>query len=257
MNRSTFTVFPAIDILDGECVRLRKGEYTAKTVYGDPLDIAKRWLETGAKWLHIVDLDAAKAGHPVNADIIAEIVQISAGYQAEVQVGGGIRSISAMAHWRELGAKRWVIGTKSQDVDFMREAVTQFGSAAIVAGLDGRHGKLAVNGWLEQTERSLADLARELAQVGVRHALVTDVERDGTLTGANCELAIAVKNAGLSAILSGGVRDIEELADAKSQGLAGVILGMSLYDATIDLKSALALETQFGVNAGREDSYSC
>lgn len=247
IGNSAFTIYPAIDILGGECVRLRKGEYDAKTVYGNPATIAKRWLDAGASWLHIVDLDAAKAGAPVNSEIIAKIVQMAAEYQANVQVGGGIRSLEGLAIWREIGAKRFVIGTKSQDVRFMQDAVNQFGSDAIVAGLDGRQGKLAVNGWLEQTEMSLSTLARELANVGVVHALVTDVDRDGMLSGANHELAHSVQAAGLSAILSGGVRDFDELVAAKSQGLAGVILGVSLFDATIDLESALSLEAKFEV----------
>jgi phosphoribosylformimino-5-aminoimidazole carboxamide ribotide isomerase len=241
---ASFTLYPAIDILGGESVRLRKGEYDAKTVYGYPLDVAKRWLTSGASWLHIVDLDGAKAGFPVNDAIIADIVDLAAEYGAKVQVGGGIRTFEGMTSWLSVGVKRLVIGTKSQDIPFMQEAVLRFGSSAIVAGLDGRQGKLAVQGWLEQTQMSLEDLAKQLADVGVLHALVTDVERDGMLSGANRELASTVQAQGLAAMLSGGVRDVSELIAAKEAGLAGAILGMSLYDETINLRDALKLQTQ-------------
>lgn len=241
VNQQIFTLFPAIDVLEGRCVRLFKGDYAAKTEYSqDPAGVAAKWCEQGATYLHVVDLDGAKAGAGVNGDVIGQIVATAADHGAKVEVGGGIRTSAAIDAWLSRGVARVVIGTASRNIALMQSFVEQFGADAIVAGLDGRDGKLAVDGWLEQTDTSIVELAKQLYEVGVRHALVTDVERDGTLGGANLELAQAVQATGLGAIASGGIRDAADVLAAANAHLAGAVAGKSLYDGTLDLADVLA-----------------
>ncbi len=236
-----FTLFPAIDILQGACVRLLKGDYHASTQYNQlPVDEARRWLNEGASWLHVVDLDGAKSGHSVNEQVVSLIVSTAAKWHAKVQVGGGIRTYEAIKRWLFLGVDRVIIGTAAQDIDWMRGAIEQFGSASIVVGLDGRQGKLAVDGWTTQTDTTLDTLGASLYSVGVRHALVTDVDKDGTLSGANLALASQVQSAsGLMVIASGGIRNVEDVVAAKMMGLSGAIVGRSLYDGTLRLREAI------------------
>lgn len=242
MTATSFRLYPAIDILGGRCVRLWKGDYGAATEYSqDPVAVARQWCQTGIAYLHVVDLDGAKAGRSVNAQVIQAIVDAAKPYGVAVQVGGGIREEAAIARWLDVGVERVVIGTASRQVALMEQFVDLFGANAIVAGLDGRDGKLAVDGWLAQTETPLVQLARELADVGVRHALVTDVERDGTKTGANLALALAVQDAGLRAMASGGIRDEADVIATKAAGLAGVIVGKALYDGQLDLAQTVAM----------------
>ncbi|WP_290588240.1 1-(5-phosphoribosyl)-5-[(5-phosphoribosylamino)methylideneamino]imidazole-4-carboxamide isomerase [Alicyclobacillus sp.] len=245
-----FDLFPAIDILDGACVRLTRGDYEAKTEYSrDPAAMAVRWMDAGARWLHVVDLDGAKSGHPVNVDAVRAVVEAAASRGVRVQVGGGIRTEEAIEKWLAAGVARCVIGTAAMDRDFMAKAVARFGADALVAGLDGRGGKMAVRGWLDQTDVPLVAVARGLFEVGVRHALVTDVDRDGTLQGANLDLARAVQAEGLGAIASGGIRSLEDVLAARRAGLAGAIAGRSIYDGTLDLAAAFA--------ALREEETAC
>ncbi|MBX5435964.1 MAG: 1-(5-phosphoribosyl)-5-((5-phosphoribosylamino)methylideneamino)imidazole-4-carboxamide isomerase [Alicyclobacillaceae bacterium] len=241
-GQAGFDLIPAIDILGGACVRLFKGDYAAKTEYAaDPRVVAERWLEQGASWLHVVDLDGARSGSAVNAGVIGDVVRLASQAGARVQVGGGIRHHDAVARWLDHGVARCVIGTAALDTAWMEQAVARFGGDALVAGLDGRGGKVAVRGWLEQTEADMAEVAIRLAAVGVRWALVTDVDRDGTLGGANIALAQEVqRRSGLRAIASGGVRGVDDVLAALQAGLAGAIAGRSLYDGTLDLREALA-----------------
>ena len=240
MSSPSFTLYPAIDILGGACVRLFKGDYDASTTYeADPRKVAERWLEAGGRFLHVVDLDAAKSGSPVNQGVIRDIVQLAGQVGASVQVGGGIRDEAAVAKWLEVGVSRCVLGTASLDTELMERLVRQFGADKLVAGLDGRDGKLAVRGWIEQTEVRLVDIAARLYDLGVAHALVTDVQRDGTLGGPNLDLAKEVAGTGMAAIASGGVRNLEDVLAAQQAGLAGAIAGRSLYDGTLNLAAAL------------------
>ncbi|WP_067931764.1 1-(5-phosphoribosyl)-5-[(5-phosphoribosylamino)methylideneamino]imidazole-4-carboxamide isomerase [Alicyclobacillus kakegawensis] len=237
-----FTLYPAIDVHDGQCVRLLQGDYGASTVYGrSPRAMAERWLTAGARFLHVVDLDAAKSGTAVNRRAILEVLAAAAESGARVQVGGGIRDERSLAGWLEAGAARCVIGTAALDSQWVEQMVKTYGSDALVVGLDGRDGRLAVKGWLEQTDVPLIEVANRLAAVGVRHALVTDVQRDGTLTGANLELASSIQEAsGLACIASGGIRSLTDVLAARDAGLAGVIAGRSLYDGTLDLAQTLS-----------------
>jgi phosphoribosylformimino-5-aminoimidazole carboxamide ribotide isomerase len=154
-------------------------------------------------------------------------------------VGGGIRDYETLSQWLDLGVTRCVIGTAALDLKWMEGAVERFGADRLVVGLDGRDGKMAVHGWTEQTEVSLVSMAQQLFDVGVRYALVTDVARDGTLSGANIEIAKAIQATGMQAIASGGVRSVDDVLAAKQAGLAGVIAGRSLYDGTLDLSEAI------------------
>ena len=241
MIKQTFTLFPAIDILQGACVRLLKGDYDASTKYNSqPANQAEKWLDEGAKWLHVVDLDGAKAGYSVNEHAVAEIVRIACASNAFVQVGGGIRTYEAIERWLQVGVTRVIIGTAAENIEWMAGAVERFGQDAIVTGLDGRQGKLAVDGWTRQTDTTLEGLGSDLFGAGVRHALVTDVDKDGTLSGANLELASKVQAvSGLNAIASGGIRNLEDVLAAQVLGLAGAIVGRSLYDGTLNLREAL------------------
>lgn len=236
-----FTLFPAIDVLGGKCVRLLRGDYAASTEYGQhPRRMAERWLSEGACFLHVVDLDGAKSGSPENLLAIAEVVDVATQVGAQVQVGGGIRSLDTLDRWLSQGVTRCVVGTAALDRAWVEAAVRQFGSEAVVVGLDGRGGMLAVNGWTEQTDVRLVDVARDLAALGIRHALVTDVERDGAMQGTNIALATSIAQQGLTAIASGGVRNLDDVIAAKQAGLAGAIAGRAIYDGHLDLRTALA-----------------
>jgi phosphoribosylformimino-5-aminoimidazole carboxamide ribotide isomerase len=241
-TRTQFTLYPAIDVLKGKCVRLFKGDYNASTTYSDaPAEVAKRWLGEGANWLHVVDLDGAKAGRSINESVISDVVAAANEAGAKVQVGGGIRSYEAIDRWLSLGVSRVIIGTAAMDSKWMEGAVSRFGQNSIVAGLDGRNGKLAVQGWTEQTNITLEEIGASLFEIGVHYALVTDVERDGTLSGANLELSKRVqKVSGLSVIASGGIRHVEDVLAASDAGLAGAIAGRSLYDGTLHLWDTLS-----------------
>lgn len=237
MTATEFTLLPAIDVLDGRCVRLHKGDYAAKTEYHDnPVEMAKIWCDQGASYLHVVDLDGAKTGQTVNRDVIAGIVETAGSYGAKVEVGGGIRTTETIDMWLSTGVHRVVLGTASRDVDTMAAWANQFGGERLVAGLDGRGGKLAVAGWIDQTETSILHLATALRDIGVTTALVTDVDRDGTLEGANLALAKSVQNIGVGAIASGGIKDIDDVLEAKRKGLSGAVVGKALYDGRIDLQ---------------------
>ncbi|WP_026961869.1 1-(5-phosphoribosyl)-5-[(5-phosphoribosylamino)methylideneamino]imidazole-4-carboxamide isomerase [Alicyclobacillus herbarius] len=237
-----FILYPAIDVHDGQCVRLLQGDYESSTVYGkSPREMAERWLQAGANFLHVVDLDAAKSGAAVNRQAILGVLQAAGEVGARVQVGGGIRDERALAAWLEAGATRCIIGTAALDTAWVERMVRIYGGESLVVGLDGRDGQLAVKGWVEQTDVPLVEVARRLAAVGVRHALVTDVRRDGTLQGANLELAAGIQaESGLACIASGGIRDVSDVLAAQNAGLAGAIAGRSLYDGTLNLQTALA-----------------
>jgi phosphoribosylformimino-5-aminoimidazole carboxamide ribotide isomerase len=240
-EQAQFILYPAIDILNGKCVRLLKGDYDQSTIYSDlPAEVAKKWFRDGANWLHVVDLDGARTGCSINEPVIGKIVSVARKIGANVQVGGGIRTYEAIDSWLSIGVSRVIIGTAAMDVKWMEGAVSRFGQDSIVAGLDGRNGKLAVHGWIEQTNVTLVEIGTSLFQVGVRHALVTDVERDGTLSGANLELAKRVAEvSGLAVIASGGIRNLDDILAANEAGLAGAIAGRSLYDGTLQLKETL------------------
>ncbi|WP_281890777.1 1-(5-phosphoribosyl)-5-[(5-phosphoribosylamino)methylideneamino]imidazole-4-carboxamide isomerase [Paenibacillus sp. YYML68] len=240
---SSFTIYPAIDIRGGKCVRLIQGDYNQETVYNEnPLEVAKAWAEQGAKWIHLVDLDGAKAGKPVNDQLIASIAQA---VQVPVQVGGGIRTQADVDYVLSLGVSRLILGTAAiEDRDFVRSVLKKHGEK-IAIGLDARDGFVATRGWLETSQVKATDLAVELAAEGARTFIFTDISRDGMMEGPNVEAIVALaKVSGQEVIASGGVSqysDLQRLAEHVSEGVGGAIVGKALYTGSIKLIEAQAL----------------
>jgi phosphoribosylformimino-5-aminoimidazole carboxamide ribotide isomerase len=232
-------LYPAIDIRGGRCVRLVEGDFNRETEYAaDPADAAQRWAEAGAEWLHIVDLDGAVAGQPVNQEAIARVRQRVA---IPMQLGGGLREIAHLETVFGRGIDRAILGTAAlRSPELVREAVARWGDAIAVA-LDARDGRLATDGWLGQSDARAIDVARQLTDVGVRTFIFTDISRDGTLSGPNLEsLAELVATVDAAVIASGGVAAIDDLRAAATAGAAGAIVGRALYDGRIDLAEAIA-----------------
>jgi phosphoribosylformimino-5-aminoimidazole carboxamide ribotide isomerase len=236
-------LFPAIDLKQGKCVRLWKGRMDKATVFNEsPADQARAFAGQGCEWLHLVDLDGAFAGRPVNA---AAVEAILAAVGVPVQLGGGIRDLATVALWLEKGVARVILGTVAlRDPALVKEAARAF-PGRIVVGVDAAHGRVAVEGWADVSETSAADLARRFEDCGVAAIVYTDIERDGTLTGLNvaatAELARAIR---IPVIASGGVSSIEDLKALKKvedTGIEGVIAGRALYDGRLDLAEALAV----------------
>ncbi len=236
-------VFPAIDLKDGQVVRLAEGDMDRATVYGDdPSAQAMLFAEAGAGHLHVVDLDGAFAGKAVNADAVAGIVQVFPGH---VQVGGGIRTMAAVDGWFERGVARIIIGTAAlTDPELVREAARAF-PGGVVVGVDARDGLIATQGWAEVSDVSVVDMGRRFEDAGVAALLFTDVGRDGMLTGCNVEATVDLARAvEIPVIASGGVKnigDIRMLAIHAKDGIEGVITGRALYDGRLDLATALAV----------------
>jgi phosphoribosylformimino-5-aminoimidazole carboxamide ribotide isomerase len=225
-------LLPAIDILDGKAVRLAGGAFEAKTVYdADPLEAALRWVQAGARGLHVVDLDGARAGSPVN---LAQVRRIAEHVAVPVQAGGGLRSIEALHDAVRAGAQRVVIGTAAyRDVDLVDEAVARFGER-LVASVDARNGRLATAGWLEQTDLPVEAAVERLRGRGVRRFVYSNIDRDGLLGGPDLDgirrVARAVRG---SFVYSGGVSSIDDLraiARLRQVNLRGVIVGTALYE---------------------------
>lgn len=237
----SFVLYPAIDIRGGKCVRLTQGDYGRETVYAeDPLEMAERWIEAGAEWLHLVDLDAARSGEMVNLPVIEKLVRASS---IPVQVGGGVRDMERLKKLLGIGVSRVVIGSAAIDhPEFVREALSQYGSQ-IAIGLDARDGKVATHGWLDLSEVRVEELAREMVSCGAETFIFTDISRDGMLSGVNVEAVRKLAQAcGKSVIASGGVRsleDIRRLAQVQGEGVAGAIIGKALYTEAIQLSEAL------------------
>lgn len=236
-------VFPAIDILGGRAVRLAQGDYDRVTVYNeDPVAQARAFAADGATWVHVVDLDGARDGVPGNIAVVERIVRETG---LAVQTGGGIRTIETMRRLAEAGARRMVLGTKlATDAAFVREAVDEFGDA-VVAGVDARDGEVKIAGWREGTSVRAAELVGELAGLGVRHLVYTDISRDGMGTGiaADAYRDVAAR-AGFPVVVSGGMATPEDVRAVASLGEAvaeGVIIGRAIYEGAIALREALAI----------------
>jgi len=239
----TFELIPAIDLLGGACVRLSQGRYEEATVYDrDPAAMAARFARHSIRRLHVVDLDGAKAGRPVNTDVVRRIV--AAVGAVPVQLGGGIRSLRSLEDAVATGVDRVVLGTVAlRDPALVREAASRF-PGRIVVGVDARNGRVAVEGWLEESEADAIDVARRFEDAGVAAIVYTDIARDGMLAGPNfeatAELAAAV---GIPVILSGGVRSVDDVVEAArlaDRGLAGAIVGRALYTGAVEIGAALA-----------------
>ncbi|HWF54868.1 MAG TPA: 1-(5-phosphoribosyl)-5-[(5-phosphoribosylamino)methylideneamino]imidazole-4-carboxamide isomerase [Solirubrobacteraceae bacterium] len=230
-------LLPAIDILDGKAVRLRQGDYDAKTVYdADPLEAARRWVDGGARALHIVDLDGARSGGPVN---LRQVERITAALDVPVQLGGGLRSREAIDEAIGAGAARVVLGTAAYtDLDFLDAALLAHGDRVVVS-VDVRDGKLAAAGWTEQTEMAVGPAIEQLGSRGVRRFVFSSIERDGTLTGPDLDATIDVADAVRgSFVYSGGIGsldDLRALAALRQVNMTGVIVGKALYEGRFSI----------------------
>ncbi|OKP82116.1 1-(5-phosphoribosyl)-5-[(5-phosphoribosylamino)methylideneamino]imidazole-4-carboxamide isomerase [Paenibacillus sp. P32E] len=238
---SSFIVYPAIDIRDGKCVRLQQGDYNQETIYNDsPLKVAKSWEEQGGKFIHLVDLDGAKAGHPVNDAIIGAIAK-NAG--VPVQVGGGLRTIADVEKLLGLGVSRVIIGTAAiNDHAFTVAVLAKYGDKVAI-GIDARGGYVATHGWLNTSEVRAEDLAKELAAKGAETFIYTDISRDGMMQGPNIEGIVSMAaTSGKTVIASGGVTSLDDLLRLNvhsGSGVGGAIVGKALYTGNIDLTKAL------------------
>ena len=228
-------LFPAIDILDGRAVRLLYGKRENATDYGDPVDAAKRWVDEGAEFLHVVDL----AGAFGQVSTFNSVLERIAALGVPVQSGGGLRSSEDIARRFAAGATRVVLGTVCvKQPSVYHTAVERYGEK-IVAGIDARGGKLAVRGWTEETEIDAFAFACEAKALGVKYAVFTDVARDGALAGVNVEETVRMANSGLQIIASGGVRDLNDILALKERGVYGAVLGRSLYAGSLTLREAI------------------
>ncbi len=239
-------IFPAIDILDGKVVRLRQGRLDAVTVYNDdPVDQAKKWAAAGAEWIHVVDLDGAVTGDPVNMPFIERIVDEG----IPVQMGGGIRSMEMLDRVFSAGVKRAVLGTALiTQPALVAEACARY--QGIVAGVDARDGKVAIQGWREGTEYGVLELVRELELLGIRRLAYTDIGRDGLQTGVNYGAYKALASQiDIPVIASGGVSTLDDIVDLLTIGdqVEGVIIGRALYEDVFTVEQALATARGEGV----------
>lgn len=231
---------PAIDIRLGKVVRLSQGDFTAETVYpGSPVEMAQRWEAAGAGMIHVVDLDGAAEGRPVN---LGTVRMIARAVKTEIELGGGIRDEDSMQQAIDAGAAKVVIGTKALDRKFLESAVKKFG-AAIVAGIDASGGFVRTKGWTVKTEEKAVDLAKLVEAAGVRTVNYTDISKDGMLAGPNVDsvagLLAATK---IDVVLAGGISTVDDIRMLKrlpGRGLKGVIIGKALYEGRVDLEEAI------------------
>jgi len=233
-------IYPAIDIKNGQCVRLLQGRAEDSTIYGsDPCAMARRWAEAGAKRLHIVDLDGAFTGAGQNTEAIARIAKEQP--QLVLQLGGGIRTLSDVEHRLQLGISRVILGTAAiENPALAGEAVKEFGAEHIVVGIDAKDGIAAAKGWVEASGVSAVELGKRMADLGVLHCVYTDIARDGMLCGPNfARTGEMLKETGLAVIASGGMSCMEDLAGCEKIGCAGAIVGKAMYDGRIDIKEAI------------------
>ncbi|MBN1288285.1 MAG: 1-(5-phosphoribosyl)-5-[(5-phosphoribosylamino)methylideneamino]imidazole-4-carboxamide isomerase [Actinobacteria bacterium] len=234
-----FTVYPAVDIRQGKCVRLFQGKPEEQTVFHqDAVEAARIWQHYGARFLHVVDLDGALEGRPVNRDLIFQLVN---SVTIPVQIGGGIRDMESARAYIEAGAKRVIIGTGAfaSDISWLEEAVGELGESLVV-GLDAKRGRISVAGWTETKEMYLYEAVQILQEIGVPRIVYTNILRDGTLSGPDFEsIQKLARETDIPIIASGGVRVLEDvirLRELEPQGVEGVIIGMALYQNTVNLQ---------------------
>jgi phosphoribosylformimino-5-aminoimidazole carboxamide ribotide isomerase len=239
----SFEVIPAIDLLEGRVVNLEQGDYDRATVFGeDPRAVAERFCAHPLRRLHVVDLDGAKRGEPVNLPALRAI--LAAAGEVPVQLGGGLRDLEAIEHCLSLGVERAILGTVAlRDPQLVRDAAKRF-PGRVAVGIDGRDGKVAVEGWLESSETGVQELARRFEDAGVAAIIYTDIARDGMLGGPDLELtAELAESLTIPVIASGGVGsedDLRRVQALSGRGVAGVIVGRAVYTGAVDLGRALA-----------------
>jgi phosphoribosylformimino-5-aminoimidazole carboxamide ribotide isomerase len=237
-------VIPAIDLKDGKCVRLRQGRMEDETVFGDdPVEVAQRWVDAGARRLHMVDLNGAFAGKPVNASVIKAVAE--AFPDLPIQVGGGIRDEDTVAAYLEAGVQYTIIGTKAVSTPhFINDLCLEF-PGHILVGLDAREGRVAIDGWSKLSHHSAIDMARRFEQDGVEAIVFTDIGRDGMMTGVNVDSTVRLaQSITIPVIASGGITnmdDIRALCAVSDEGIMGAITGRALYEGALDLAAAQKL----------------
>ena len=235
--------FPAIDLKDGQCVRLLQGDMEHATIYSrDPAGQARQFMQCGCEWLHVVDLNGAFEGRPVNGGAVDGILTAT---DMPVQLGGGIRDLATAANWLERGVRRVILGTAAvRDPDFVHDACRQF-TGQVALGIDARAGRVAVEGWAEVSEMTALEVAQRFEDAGAAAIVYTDIERDGVMTGPNTNATVALAAAiSTPVIASGGVSSLDDLRTLKQVGgdlLEGVISGRALYDGRLDAAQAVAL----------------
>ena len=241
-------IIPAIDLKDGKCVRLRQGRMEDDTVFDDkPVDVAQRWLDQGARRIHLVDLDGAFAGEPRNAQVVREVCEISG--DVPVQIGGGIRSLETAQAYIDAGVRYLIIGTLAVKAPDFVDGLCQRFPDHVIVGLDANDGFVATEGWAEASTVTAVSLAQRFQDVGVSAIVYTDISRDGMMQGVNTEATAALADAvNIPIIASGGVStiaDIDSLGKQMHRGISGAIVGRALYEGTIELAEAQALADSY------------
>tara|TARA_R110001599_G_scaffold353459_1_gene592487 strand:- start:193492 stop:194223 length:732 start_codon:yes stop_codon:yes gene_type:complete len=237
-------IIPAIDLKDGQCVRLRQGLMDDSTVFSDePVAMARRWVDAGCRRLHLVDLNGAFAGEPVNGEVVTAIA--AAWPDLPIQIGGGIRNLETIEHYVKAGVRYVIIGTKAvKEPAFVAEACAAF-PGRIIVGLDAKDGLVATDGWAEVSELRATDLARQFESDGVSAIVYTDIARDGMMQGVNVEATLTMARASsIPVIASGGITNMEDIRALKavaSQGICGAITGRAIYEGTLDVAEAQRL----------------
>lgn len=236
-------IYPAIDIRGGRCVRLTEGRFDAETVFADdPVEMAVKWAECGAKWLHLVDLDGALAGEGKNLSVIERILN---NVKIPVELGGGIRSMQAIEKLLSLGVERLILGSAAvKNPDLLKEACIKY-PGHIAVGIDAKNGEVAIEGWEKGSGIDAGLLAEKMADYGVSAIVFTDISRDGMLSGVNADAtAVIARASGIPVIASGGVaslEDIKRLKAVENDGVSGCVIGKAIYTGAVDLRAALKL----------------
>ena len=231
-------IFPAIDLRGGKCVRLIQGDFDKETVYSDdPQATALKWQSFGAKFLHVVDLDGARAGSPQNIPAIKKILDA---VNIPIEVGGGIRTLDDMEKILALGVRRVILGSVAvENISLVEDAAKKFGDK-IVVGIDARNGFVAVYGWEKSSAVKADELAKKIVAAGVKTIIYTDISKDGMLSGVNAEIfAELAKKSGAEIIASGGVKSLDDIRALKAAKISGVIVGKAIYTGSLDLKVAI------------------
>ncbi len=237
-------LIPAIDLKDGHCVRLKQGDMGQVTTFSeDPAEMARTWVDKGARRLHLVDLNGAFAGHPKNELAIRKILK-SVGSEVDVQLGGGIRDLDTIERYLDAGLRYVIIGTAAvKNPGFLQDACTAFGGHIIV-GLDARDGKVATDGWSKLTRHDVIDLGKKFEDYGVEAIIYTDIGRDGMLAGINVDATVKLARALKIPVIAsgglGGMADIEALCEVENEGVEGVICGRAIYSGDLDFAAAQA-----------------